>query len=230
MINLKKIVGHKLSASDGDIGHVKDFFFDDKTWAIRYLVADTGNWLPGRLVLLSPYSFGGFDQAEKKLDVNLTRNQIENSPPIDSQRPVSRQFEENYYGYYGVPAYWQGGMTWGASDHPVTGRWTTGESFGPHEYGRWDDIHLRSAKAVHGYKIHALEGEIGTVNGFLADDRKWLIRELVIETGHWYSGKETTICASKVSRISFEDKQVFVNLTKAEIQLAAEKEAVRPAA
>jgi hypothetical protein len=230
LLNLKKICGHKLSASDGDIGHVKDFFFDDQTWAVRYLVADTGTWLPGRQVLLSPYAFGGFDEAGKKLDVNLTRKQIESSPPIDSHRPVSRQYEENYYGYYGFPVYWQGGSTWGASDYPVATRSVPRGSSGAYEYAGWDDIHLRSAKAVHGFKIHALDGEIGTVCGFLVDDKRWVIRELVVETGHWYSGKEITICASKVSRIGFEENQVFVNLARADIRRAAEKEAVRPAA
>ena len=95
--NLKQIRGHQLAASDGEIGQVKDFYFDDKTWAIRYLVADTGHWLPGRQVLLSPYSFGRLDQDGKVLSINLTRKQIENSPSIDTDRPVSRQYEENYY-------------------------------------------------------------------------------------------------------------------------------------
>src|SRR5471030_1010338 len=106
--NIKELYGHKLAASDGEIGHVKDFYFDDKTWVIRYLVADTGTWLTGRQVLLSPYAFGSFDQNEKMLRVNLTKRQIENSPTIDAHRPVSRQYEENYYRYYGWPTYWQG--------------------------------------------------------------------------------------------------------------------------
>ena len=106
--NLKQIRGHKLAASDGAIGHVKDFYFDDKTWAIRYLVADTGKWLPGRQVLLSPHAFGRLDHDGKILAINLTRKQIENSPSIDEHRPVSRQYEQNYYNYYGWPTYWEG--------------------------------------------------------------------------------------------------------------------------
>jgi hypothetical protein len=115
----KDIYGHKLAALDGDIGHVKDFYFDDETWVIRYLVADTGSWLPGRLVLLSPYAFGALDQDAKTLHVKLQKLQIENSPSIDSHRPVSRQWEVEYYGYYGWPSYWEGDSMWGLGGYPA---------------------------------------------------------------------------------------------------------------
>src|SRR5271169_4822536 len=104
----KQLYGDKLGVSDGEIGHVKDFYFDDKSWAVRYLVADTSSWISGRLVLLAPHAFGSLHQDGKVLLVNLTRKQIENSPSIDTQKPVSRQYEEEYYQYYGWPYYWQG--------------------------------------------------------------------------------------------------------------------------
>src|SRR4249920_3124468 len=88
--SIKELYGNKLGAPDGEIGHVKDFYFDDQNWAIRYLVVDTGTWLPGRQVLLSPYSLGRLDQVERVLRVNLTRKQIENSPSIETHKPVSR--------------------------------------------------------------------------------------------------------------------------------------------
>src|SRR5688572_23454620 len=100
---LNNLYGDKLGATDGDIGHVKDFYFDDQNWALRYLVVDTGSWLPGRQVLLSPHSLGHIDQANKILRLNLTRKQIEESPSIDSHQPVSRQYEEEYYQYFGWP-------------------------------------------------------------------------------------------------------------------------------
>ena len=230
LLNLKKICGHKLIARDGEIGHVKDFYFDDKTWAIRYLVADTGNWLSGRQVLLSPYAFGSFDHDKKNLAVNLTKQQIENSPPIDEHRPVSRQYEQNYYGYYGWPTYWEGGEIWGGYDYPVLTPSLVRDSAGFYEYPQWDDIHLRSTKAVHGYPIEATDGTIGTVSGFMVDDKRWVIRELAVETGHWYSGKEILICPSKIQRISYAESKVFVNLTKADIKRTAENNVARPAA
>ena len=117
--SLKWMYGDKLGASDGEIGHVKDFYFDDQNWAVRYVVADTGSWLPGRQVLISPHAFGSLHQAGKVLLVNLTRKQIEDSPSIESHKPVSRQYEEEYYRYYGWPYYWQGDGLWGMSGFPI---------------------------------------------------------------------------------------------------------------
>jgi PRC-barrel domain protein len=221
--NLKQIRGHKLAASDGAIGHVKDFYFDDKTWAIRYLVADTGNWLSGRQVLLSPHSFGHLDQDGKVFSINLTRKQIENSPSIDAHRPVSRQFEKNYYDYYGWPMYWEGGAVWGMGEYPTFAPSTRPYVFEDYQYPRWDDIHLRSTNAVTGYGIHATDGMLGSVSGFLVDQKKWVIRELAIETGHWYSGKEILITPRKVERISYEESKVFVSLSKADLERTEEK-------
>jgi hypothetical protein len=230
LLNLKKICGHKLSATDGDIGHIKDFYFDDKTWAVRYLVADTGSWLTGRQVLLSPYALGRFDQDGKILPVCLTKKQIENSPPIETHRPVSRQYEDNYYRYYGWPAYWQGGMAWGSSEYPTMMPSSSSESLGVYEYDRWDDLHLRSTKTVHGYQIEATDGPIGTVSGFMLDDKNWTIRDLVVETGHWYAGKEIMIAPGKIQRISYPESKVFVNLTKADIEQTEKNAVVRTAA
>ncbi|MEP6673163.1 MAG: PRC-barrel domain-containing protein, partial [Chthoniobacter sp.] len=112
--SLKHLYGKLLGASDGEVGSVKDFYFDDQRWAVRYVVADTGSWLPGRLVLISPHAFGNFcQQGGDSLLVSLTRKQIEESPAIEAHKPVSRQYEEEYYRYYGWPTYWGGGAMWG---------------------------------------------------------------------------------------------------------------------
>lgn len=105
--NTKELYGLKLTATDGEIGHVKDFYIDDKSWAVRYIIVDTGNWLSSRLVLLSPRSFGKLDTAGKCLSVALTKKQIEDSPSIDTHLPVSRQYEQEYHRYYGWPGYWE---------------------------------------------------------------------------------------------------------------------------
>ena len=223
--NTKTIIGHKLSAVDGDIGHVSDFYFDDKTWAVRYVVAETGTWLTGRTVLLSPYAFFTFfDPVAKVLPVNLTRKQIENSPSIELHRPVSRQFEENYYRYYGWPPYWQGGQMWGKTDFPAATPASPLDRAILHDYARWDDLHLRSTQAVTGYPIQALDGEVGTVTGFMIDDRTWAVRDLVVETGHWYSGKEILVSTANIDRISYKESCVFGRLTKYEIQRTAQNE------
>src|SRR3984957_15333038 len=117
--SIKQLYGNTLGASDGEIGQVKDFYFDDQNWAIRYLVVATGLWLSGRQGLISPHSIGRLDQAERVLRVDLTRKQIENSPSIESHKPVSRQYEEEYYRYYGLPCYWQGDGLWGRGAFPI---------------------------------------------------------------------------------------------------------------
>ena len=227
--NIKELYGNKLAASDGDIGHVEDFYFDDKTWAVRYLVANTGTWLSGRQVLLSPHAFNRWDRDNKSLRVNLTRKQIENSPSIDLHRPVSRQYEEEYYRYYGWPTYWDGGGMWGVGEYPVALP-PAKEEIVAHQHHRRDDKHLRSTLAVTGYHIQAADGAIGHVTGFMVDDKSWGIRELVVETGHWYSGKEILISPSKIERIGYDESKVFVNLTKADIQHTMENDVAKAGA
>jgi len=219
--NINQLHGAKLGARDGDIGHVKDFYFDDKTWAIRYLVIDTGSWLSGREVLLSPHAFkahpfAGGEGGVKSVQVDLTRKQIEDSPSIDSHRPVSRQYEIEYYRYYGWAGYWQESAMWGlgipAAVLPVD------PNARPHHgHNQRDDVHLRSTKAVTGYHIEAKDGRIGTVSGFMVDGKSWTIRELVVETGHWYAGKTIFLLTESVDRISYPDSTVLVKLAKEDI-------------
>jgi uncharacterized protein YrrD len=223
LYNTKELYGHKLTASDGDIGHIQDFYFDDNTWVIRYLVVDTGSWLSGRQVLLTPHAFGRLDTDGKTLAINLTRKQIENSPSIESHKPVSRQYEIEYYQYYGWPAYWNGGGMWGLGGYPVVMPPSKDEVVAQQHHHR-DDKHLYSAKAVMGYAIHATDGEIGTVSGFMADDKSWAISDLAVEAGHWYSGKEILIAAASIQGISYVDSNVFVKLSKADIQGTGENE------
>ncbi|MCX6954164.1 MAG: PRC-barrel domain-containing protein [Verrucomicrobia bacterium] len=228
--NTKDLYGYKLSATDGDIGRVRDFYFDDKTWVLRYLVADTGTWLTGRLVLLSPHAFGPLDDDDKTLEVNLTRKQIENGPTIEAHKPVSRQYEVDYYRYYGWPAYWDGGALWGMGGYPVVLPPTSDELEAHVQHHHRDDKHLQSAASIKGYPIQTTDGPIGHVTGFMVDDKSWAIRELVVETGHWYAGKEILIAPSKVTRISYEESQVYVHLTKADIERTGEHKVVHAGA
>jgi hypothetical protein len=224
--NIKELYGYKLAGSDGDVGQVKDFYFDDKNWVIRYLVADTGSWLQGRLVLLSPHAFGELDGYEKTLHINLRKKQIEESPSIEMHKPVSRQYEVEYYRYYGWPAYWNGGAMWGMGGYPVMLP-PSQDEMAAHLCHHRDDKHLRSTLAVTGYHIHAVDGVIGHVTGFLVEPRSWAIGKMVVEAGHWYYGREILISPDKIDRISYEDSSVFVNLTKADIQGTAEFEVAR---
>jgi sporulation protein YlmC with PRC-barrel domain len=227
--SIKQSYGDKLGASDGDIGHVKDFYFDDQSWVVRYVVADTGSWLSGRQVLLSPHSFGNFYLAGKVLTVNLTRKQIENSPAIESHKPVSRQYEEEYYQYYSWPYYWQGDGLWGMSGFPILSmppkNLPSEKTVAGHSKPERADAHLRSAQSMNGYHIEASDGTVGHVCDFMMDDKSWAIGQIVVKTGHRFSGNEVLIPVSKVDRISYEKSTVFVNLTKEAVEQSPARQA-----
>jgi len=223
--SIGQLYGKTLGSSDGVIGHVKDFYFNDQQWAVRYVIADTGSWIPGRLVLISPYAFGTVHQEGDCLSVNLTRQQIENSPPIESRKPVSRQYEEEYFRYYGWPSYWDGAGLWGAGGFPMTPApyvLPNMEASLGSQPQNGEDPHLLSTQSMSGYHIQTTEGSIGHVTDFMMDDQSWEIRHLVVETGHWFSGKEIVISLRHIDHISYEESKVFVNETKAAIQEAPE--------
>jgi sporulation protein YlmC with PRC-barrel domain len=225
--SIKQLYGQRLGATDGEIGHVKDCYFDDQQRAVRYVVVDTGNWLPGRRVLLSPHAFAHPLPAKGAvLSVNLTRRQIEDSPAFDTHKPVSRQSEERYYRHHGWPFYWQGGGLWGMGGLPVLGRpvRTPSSKDAPAEPEASadpdPDPHLRSTLALAGYHLRASDGIVGHVCDFRFDDRTWTLQELVVKTGHRLSGSEVRIPAERVTRISWDDSTVFVDLTSAEVEHA----------
>jgi len=226
--SIRQLYGKTLRTSDGDIGHVKDFYFNDQQWAVRYVIADTGTWLLGRLVLISPRAIGNFHQEGNCLLVNLTRQQIENCPPIESHKPVSRQYEEEYDRYYGWPSYWDGEGMWGVSGFPSPYLKPSKQASRGSHLHSGGDPHLRSTQALSGcrnfsgHQIQTSDGAIGHVNDFLMDDKSWAICHLVVETGHWFSRREIVISPKDIDRISYEESKVFVNVTKEAILQAPE--------
>jgi uncharacterized protein YrrD len=219
-LNLKQLYGRKLGTEDGEFGHVKDVYFDDQSWAIRYLVADTGSWLSGRQVLLSTHAFekNAFDAkspVHHALPVNLTRKQIEDGPSIDNHRPISRQFEEEYYAYYGWPIYWQAAAILTGAGVPPVATSPTGAVH--HGHNQRDDLHLRSTKAITGFHVKGKDATIGTVRDFIVDSGKWIILEIEIDAGHWYDGKTLHLSTANVSEISYEKSSVTTTLSTNEM-------------
>ena len=215
----KTLKGYTLDSLDGDIGKVKEFYFDDLHWTIRYLVANTGNWLTDKQVLISPHALASVDREDQNIAINLTKKQIEDSPPLDSDKPVSRQFEEVYYGYYGWPVYWGGPYMWGSYPYIVNNpdEWresTQGEK-------AWDS-HLRSTNDVSGHHIQASDGDIGHVEDFIIDDETWAIRYLVIDTRNWWPGKKVLVATQWIESVSWSELKVFVNLTREAIRQSPE--------
>ena len=219
--SIQQRYGEKLRASDGEIGHVRDFYLDDKNdWAVRYVVADTGGWLPKRLVLMSPHALGHLYSKGKVLLVNLTREQIEKSPSIDEHKPLSRQYEEEYHRHYGYPYYAEAWPLSGLAEYPVMAP-PPPAAHSAKDAGA--DSHLRSARFMKGYRVEATDGLIGHLADFLIDGRTWKIREIVVETGHWFAGKTLPVPTDKISKVSFDESTVYVNSTKDAVMAARQE-------
>ncbi len=219
LIKAKTLTGYTLESLDGKIGRVKEFYFDDRYWTIRYLVADTGNWLTDRQVLISPYALGAASREGARINVDLTTKQIEDSPALNSDKPVSRQFEESYYGYYGWPTYWGGSYMWGA--YPYIMRDRDKRNVSAHSEEAWDP-HLRSTHDVSGHHVQAPDGEIGHVEDFVIDDETWAIRYLVIDTRNWWPGKQVLVSPQWIERVSWSEAKVFVDLSRESIKQSPE--------
>ncbi|MEP6897286.1 MAG: PRC-barrel domain-containing protein [Rhodanobacter sp.] len=227
----KDLEHYAVQATDGPIGHVRDFYFDDKAWVVRFLVVETGGWLPNRDVLISPISIGQCDHVKKLLAVSLTRSQVKGSPDIDTHKPISRQHEMGYLGYYGFPSYWGGNGLWGAGSFPSLmltaiddpdGQGELSNALPLQEAGSaaGDDPHLRSIDAMHNYRIEATDGEIGHVKGVLIEEGTWAIRYLVVETSHWWSGHSVLIVPEWIRKVSWLDRAVDVVVTRQQISSA----------
>ncbi|MEO6994938.1 MAG: PRC-barrel domain-containing protein [Lacunisphaera sp.] len=211
--------GYKLNSRDGNIGKVKEFYFDDRYWTIRYLVADTGNWLTGQKVLISPYALGAVEPLGKDIVVDLTKKQIEGSPSLDADKPVSRQFEVSYYGHYGMPKYWGGVYSWGEYPYPM--RDQTKWSDFTRDDKPWDPD-LRSTEEVSGYHIEATDGGVGHVEDFIIDTETWAIRYLIVSTRNWWPGKKVLISPQWINRVNWAERKVFVGLSRETIKASPE--------
>lgn len=102
----REIMGYRIQARDGEIGHVEDWIVEDEIWAIRYLIVDTGNWLPGKRVLVAPAWVETMNWADREVRIDLKRETIEGSPEFDPAEAINREYEGRLYDYYGRPKYW----------------------------------------------------------------------------------------------------------------------------
>ena len=231
--NAKKMEGYAVAATDGDIGHVKDFYFDDEQWVVRYLVVDTGGWLSSRKVLVSPIAVGTPNWEQRLLPVSISREQVKNSPDIDTNKPVSRQHERDYSAYYAYPYYWGSGGYWGGGMYPnllMSGYGGFGESSASAIEGQremaadeaarraHDDPHLRSCNAIVGYHIHASDDEIGHVAGMLIDEQTWVVRYLIVNTSNWWLGHQVLISPQWIEAVNWANETVTVSMTRQAIK------------
>ncbi len=230
--------GYTLQATDGELGSVKEVYFDDDKWAIRYLVVETGSWLSSRQVLISPYSVKEIDENDGLILVSLTRDQVKNSPDIDTHQPISRQLEGTFSQYYGYSNYWSGPYLWGAAGYPEfplqepgavpPGREEVSE-MATYKAEQTGDSHLRSSDAVSGYHILGTDDEIGHVKDFIFDDKDWAIRYFLVDTHNWWPGGKKVLLATQwIQRIDWTDSTVQTKLTREQIKNSPEYDETLP--
>jgi sporulation protein YlmC with PRC-barrel domain len=220
--SINELKGFDIVTTDGEIGDVKQCYFDDERWTVRYLVVTTGDWASEEQVLISPFAVTQIDGDHRKLHVALTQEQIARSPGIDPQQPISRQMEATYSDYYGYPYYWHSRLLWGASASPnlaapqslPTRRLASTAAAAAIVRVVSPEVHLHSTQEVGNYRIAATDGLIGYVSDFIVDAESWTIRYLVIDPRNWLLGKKVVILPRWISAVDWAQGQVHVQLSR----------------
>jgi len=221
--SIKEIIGYDLLATDGSIGHVKDFYFDDEAWGVRYVVVDTGGWLSGRMVLLSPECFTEPDWNTRQIPIGLTRQQIEESPSVAAERPVSRQKQVQLSAYFGWTPYW------GEPGSPPEA-YLPGEALAPPPPAdeHQGDPHLRSLQEILNYRIHTQQDEVGHVEDMLTATDVWALRYLVVDTRNWLPGRKVLVSPAWVKEIDWNEGKLDVDLSAEAIRNSPEFDYTKP--
>lgn len=208
-------------ATDGELGKVKDLYFDSEKWVIRYLVIDTLKWLPGRKVLVSPSSFDHVDLKNNRISILATTLQIENSPSIEEQQPLSRINERELHSYYGWAPYWVGTGLWGLGDLPSTSENLERQKIEESNNDK-SEANLRSIKDIKGqltgYTVMGSDKKLGNVVDFIIDDHSWAIHSIIVDTGSWLPGRKVAISTDSIKSVDWLSNEILTNLTSIDVE------------
>jgi uncharacterized protein YrrD len=213
MNDASKLLDTTIHAVDGEIGSVDDLYFDDETWTVRYLVVDTGKWLPGRKVLVAPEAIVKPWHNQPAVNVKLTTEKIRSSPDLDTAMPISREAEESLHRHYQWTPYWDSAGTPIPPAPPAPTVSSVEEN--PQVAGKTEesprDLRLRSANELAGYHVKAGDGDVGTVLDLLLDDDLNRILFLVVEVKGWLFGKNVLAGARLISRVDEAASTIHVS-------------------
>ena len=215
---IRELKQFTLHATDGEVGSVEELYFDDESWAVRYLVVNTGSWLLSRRVLLPPMAVAGVEEANRVVRIKLTREQIETGPPVDMAKPISRAYEEEHHRHFQWVPYWHLGPVPSPLVHPTIPPRIVNTSLVTTE--QREQPHLRSSAEITGYSIQAFDGMIGHVEDLVIDDTDWVVRYFEIDTRNWLPGKKVLVAPAWIDLISWADRSVVTKLTQDAIQSA----------
>lgn len=216
--------GYWMGAVDGRMGELKDFYFDDESWTIRYLVLDTSRWLPGRTVLISPTAVQSVEWDAGVLHTDLTQEQISNAPTLAADESVGRQHEADLARYFSWPTYWEG-----ASQDPAMTYYVASGS--PRHQRKFSEVleqapsrrgdpNLRSMHALIGYRVVGQDDEAGQLDDFVIDDQAWVVRYLVVDVGTWWAGEQVLVHPEWLEDIDWQ---------RSTTRFAATRQAIRTA-
>ena len=228
--SIRDMQGYRIYATDGEIGDLGDFLFDDEKWVLRHFVVD----MNGREVLLSPIAFAGANWDARIMNVNLTLEQIQNSPDIDTDLPISRKMETEYYDFYGWPYYWGGVYTSAGGIYPYQAGVMGAVALEPEdklpEQKEFtdDEIHLRSADEVIGYHVEAMDGGIGKVVDFIINDADFGVQFVVIDTEPLWFGGKVLLPTDRINSVSWPGRIITLNAARDEVKAAPNWDHAKP--
>ena len=212
--SLRDLIGYQMEGLGDTLGYVRDFYFDDHEWIIRYIVADTHRWLPGRDVLVSPRHAGDADWASRSLKADLTRDQIKQCPGVEEDLPVSKQEKLDISDVtLWAPLWYPVGTPVVGMPVPLSAR-IEGEEEEEEPSAKTWDPRLRSAREVIGYAVSTPQDRVAKIHDFVLETDGWLLRYLVADTGGWLSGKSVLIAPLWVERVDWANAEIHVDLTQ----------------
>ena len=219
---IRELGTYRLHATDGDIGHLEQFYFEDRDWKIRYFVMNIGTWLHGKKVLMSPSAIIGVDAPTKTINAAFTKQQVQESDDVGIHKPEGLEQPHDYSLYIGWP-YYLGLNALNDSDRgPVPRRAHDPKKGKTSERTmlQLNDEHLRSSKVVSRYHVMAVDGEIGQIEDGIVDDQTWTIQYVVSTVRNWRSSKKVLLPTEWILWVSAAESNVYVSLSRKNIATA----------
>jgi hypothetical protein len=244
--SLRDLLRYDVDASDGACGTVRDFYFDDAAWCVRYLVIDTHKWLPGETILLSPACIRELHADSHRIAFELSRHDIEQRPHVPVELPIPREDEKRLSDYYQWPVYWSAspgrppmpaatGQAGIQPTGPMTGATAGGlPPTGPRPRPTGASgaggpaATLRSFATFEGMTVQATDDVIGRLHDLIVDSECWEVRYGVVETGGVLHHRTVLLALGWVQHIDWTGRTLAVDLTAGQVEGSPEFDPAEP--